>query len=57
LANLFGGAAVSVPCGFSAEGLPIGLQVLGRPGDDERVLRAAAAYEAATAWSGRHPIP
>ena len=57
LANLFGGPAVSVPCGFSAEGLPIGLQLLGRPGDDARVLRTAAAYEAATAWSGRHPIP
>jgi aspartyl-tRNA(Asn)/glutamyl-tRNA(Gln) amidotransferase subunit A len=57
LANLFGGPAVSVPCGFSVEGLPIGFQVVGRPGDDERVLRAASAYESATSWSGRHPIP
>jgi len=57
LVNLFGGPAVSVPCGFSAEGLPIGLQVIGRPGDDRRVLEVAAAYEAATGWGGRHPLP
>jgi len=57
LVNLFGGPAVSVPCGFSAEGLPIGLQVIGRLGDDRRVLEVAAAYEAATGWGGRHPLP
>ncbi|HEY8641631.1 MAG TPA: amidase [Candidatus Dormibacteraeota bacterium] len=56
LGNLVGGPAVSVPCGFSAEGLPIGLQVLGRPADDERVLRVARAYEGLTA-AVAHPIP
>ena len=57
LANVYGGPAVSVPCGFSVEGLPIGLQVLGRQLDDSRVLSAAAAYEAASEWSGRRPLP
>lgn len=57
LANLFGGPAVSVPCGLSREGLPIGIQVLGRQLDDSRVLSAAAAYQAATDWPGRRPLP
>src|SRR5437870_5437595 len=46
--NLSGIPGVSVPCGFSGAGLPIGLQVLGRPLDEARVLRAAYAYEQAT---------
>jgi aspartyl-tRNA(Asn)/glutamyl-tRNA(Gln) amidotransferase subunit A len=53
--NLSGIPGVSVPCGFSATGLPIGLQVLGRPLDEARVLRAAYAYEQATAWRSRRP--
>jgi aspartyl-tRNA(Asn)/glutamyl-tRNA(Gln) amidotransferase subunit A len=53
--NLSGIPGVSVPCGFSAAGLPIGLQVLGRPLDEARVLRAAYAYEQATAWRSRRP--
>jgi aspartyl-tRNA(Asn)/glutamyl-tRNA(Gln) amidotransferase subunit A len=53
--NLSGIPGVSVPCGFSATGLPIGLQVLGRPLDEVRVLRAAYAYEQATAWRSRRP--
>ena len=53
--NLSGIAGVSVPCGFSGAGLPIGLQVLGRPLDEARVLRAAYAYEKATAWRTRQP--
>jgi aspartyl-tRNA(Asn)/glutamyl-tRNA(Gln) amidotransferase subunit A len=57
LANLFGGPAVSVPCGLSREGLPIGIQVLGRQLDDGRVVSAAAAYQAATDWPGRRPLP
>jgi aspartyl-tRNA(Asn)/glutamyl-tRNA(Gln) amidotransferase subunit A len=39
--------AVSIPCGMTRSGLPIGLQIIGRRFDDARVLRAAAAYEAA----------
>jgi aspartyl-tRNA(Asn)/glutamyl-tRNA(Gln) amidotransferase subunit A len=53
--NLSGIPGVSVPCGFSANGLPIGLQVLGRPLDEARVLRAAYTYEQATTWRTRRP--
>ena len=53
--NLSGIPGVSVPCGFSAAGLPIGLQVLGRPLDEARVLQAAYAYEQATTWRSRRP--
>jgi len=53
--NLSGIPGVSVPCGFNTNGLPIGLQVLGRPLDEARVLRAAYAYEQATEWRSRRP--
>jgi aspartyl-tRNA(Asn)/glutamyl-tRNA(Gln) amidotransferase subunit A len=53
--NLAGITGVSLPCGFSAGGLPIGLQLLGRPLDEARVLRAAYAYEQATSWRERRP--
>jgi aspartyl-tRNA(Asn)/glutamyl-tRNA(Gln) amidotransferase subunit A len=55
LANLYGGPAVSVPCGLTEEGLPVGFQLMGRPRDDATVLRAAHAYEAASGWRDRHP--
>jgi len=48
--NLTGVPAVSIPCGFSSEGLPIGLQVAGRHFDEATILRAAYAYEQATGW-------
>src|SRR5262249_52901252 len=47
--------SISVPCGFTKSGLPVGLQISGRPGDDWRVLQLAAAYEQATEW--RNGIP
>ncbi|HMC68346.1 MAG TPA: amidase family protein, partial [Mycobacteriales bacterium] len=50
LANLHGGPAISVPCGLTASGLPAGLQLLGRRGDDATVLRAAGGYETVSAW-------
>ena len=53
--NLAGLPAVSVPCGFTAGGLPIGLQLAGRPWAEATVLRAAAAYEAATPWHTLRP--
>ena len=53
--NLTGFPAISVPCGFSEAGLPIALQLAGRPYDELTVLRAAHAYEQATEWSGRRP--
>lgn len=55
LANLYGGPAVSVPCGFTSEGLPVGLQLMGRPHDDATVLGAAHAYEQAARWRDMHP--
>ena len=53
--NLTGNPALSVCSGFSAEGLPIGLQIVGRPFEDPLVLRAGAAYEAAAGWRSRRP--
>jgi aspartyl-tRNA(Asn)/glutamyl-tRNA(Gln) amidotransferase subunit A len=53
--DLTGTPAVSVPCGFAADGLPIGLQIAGRAWDEATVLRVAAAYERATAWHERRP--
>jgi aspartyl-tRNA(Asn)/glutamyl-tRNA(Gln) amidotransferase subunit A len=55
--NLTGQPAASVPCGFTADGLPVGLQIVGRRFDDATVLRAAAAWEAAHPWApGRPPL-
>ena len=54
-ASMTGLPAVSVPCGFSATGLPIGLQLIGRTLDESTLLRAAHAYEQATPWRERHP--
>ncbi len=53
--NLNGFPAMSVPCGFSEEGLPIGLQLAGRPYDEETVLRVAHAYEQNTRWHTMRP--
>ena len=46
---------LSIPCGFDEDGLPFAMQLSGRFHDDATVLRAAAAYEAATTWHTRHP--
>ena len=54
-ANLAGLPGISVTCGFSAERLPIGLQLMGRAFDESTVLRAADAYERETAWSRERP--
>jgi aspartyl-tRNA(Asn)/glutamyl-tRNA(Gln) amidotransferase subunit A len=55
-ANLAGLPAISVPCGFTATNLPIGLQLTGRLFDEARLLGAAHTYERLTEWSKRHPI-
>ena len=47
--------AASVPCGFGSNGLPIGLQIAGRPGEEATVLRVAHAYEQSTNWRTRRP--
>jgi len=52
---LVGIPAISVPCGFSPNGLPIGLSLAGRPFDEARVLQAAHAYEGVTSWQQRRP--
>ena len=48
--NVLGLPAVSVPCGFTRAGLPVGLQIAGAPGHDARVLQLAHAFEQATEW-------
>ncbi len=53
--NLTGLPAISLPCGFTREGLPIGLQIVARPWAEVNLLRAAHAYEAATEWHLRKP--
>ena len=53
--NITGGPAISVPCGFSESGMPIGLQLAGKPFDELTVLRAAHAYEQSTNWRTRRP--
>jgi aspartyl-tRNA(Asn)/glutamyl-tRNA(Gln) amidotransferase subunit A len=53
--NLTGLPALSLPCGFTQGGLPIGLQIVGPPWAEARVLRAGHAYEQATSWHTRAP--
>ena len=54
--SLAGIPAISVPCGFSRIGLPIGLHIMGRPFEESTVLRAAHAYEQATTWHMKRPV-
>jgi aspartyl-tRNA(Asn)/glutamyl-tRNA(Gln) amidotransferase subunit A len=54
--NLSGLPAISIPCGFSADGLPVGLQLIGRRCDEATLLRIAYAYEQATPWHCRFPL-
>ena len=53
--NLAGIPAISIPCGFSTAGLPIGLQLIGRPFEEDLVFRGAHAYEQAAEWRLRKP--
>jgi len=54
--NLAGLPAISVPCGFSKAGLPIGVQLIGRAFEEETLLRAAHAYEQSTQWHVKKPM-
>ncbi len=53
--NAIGHPAASVPCGFSADGMPIGLHIIGRKGDEATVLAASAAFERAMPWADKRP--
>lgn len=53
--NLAGLPGISVPCGFSAAGLPVGLQMIGKAFDESNLLSFAASYEAAYEWASRRP--
>lgn len=53
--NLAGVPALSIPCGFDDEGLPIGLQLAGRAWEEGTLLRVAHAYQQVTDWHARHP--
>jgi aspartyl-tRNA(Asn)/glutamyl-tRNA(Gln) amidotransferase subunit A len=54
--NVYGWPTISIPCGFTRSGLPIGLQISGPSGGDAAVLRLAYAYEQATDWHARRPV-
>ncbi len=54
-ANVTGQPALSVPCGFDREGLPVGFQLLGRPFDESMLFRIAHAYEGVNEWYRRRP--
>jgi aspartyl-tRNA(Asn)/glutamyl-tRNA(Gln) amidotransferase subunit A len=53
--NMSGLPSLALPCGFAANGLPVSLQLSGRPFDEATVLRAGHAYEQATEWHRRRP--
>ncbi len=53
--NMTGQPAASLPCGFDSEGLPVGLQLVGRRFDEHTVLKAASALESARPWANRRP--
>jgi aspartyl-tRNA(Asn)/glutamyl-tRNA(Gln) amidotransferase subunit A len=54
-ANFTGLPAISVPCGFTKDGLPVGLQLIGRAFDESTLLQIAHSYERANDWRARHP--
>jgi Asp-tRNA(Asn)/Glu-tRNA(Gln) amidotransferase A subunit family amidase len=53
--SVLGLPAISIPCGFTRAGLPVGLQIVGKRRGEAAVLRAAAAFEAAQPWCDRIP--
>jgi len=53
--NLIGFPAASIPCGFSKTGLPIGLHIIGRPGDEASIIAASANFEQAHPWANKLP--
>jgi aspartyl-tRNA(Asn)/glutamyl-tRNA(Gln) amidotransferase subunit A len=55
IGNLCGLPAITVPCGFTDKNLPIGLQFVGRAGDDAAVLQAGRIFQQSTNWHRKHP--
>ena len=55
--TVLGGPAISVPCGFTDDGLPVGIQIVGKPGDDAGVLRLAHAFEQTTSVGRPLTVP
>lgn len=55
-ANYYGLPAVSVPCGFDSHNLPVGLQVVGRPGDERTVLNVAHRFQQTSVGRAQHPL-
>lgn len=55
IGNLCGLPAISVPCGFASDGLPVGIQFVGRAGNDLGVIQAARSYQKYTHWHRKHP--
>jgi aspartyl-tRNA(Asn)/glutamyl-tRNA(Gln) amidotransferase subunit A len=53
LANLLGFPAISVPCGYLVEGLPVGMQLIGKPFADKKLLQIAQLYEQTESWTIR----
>ena len=53
--NLAGLPGIAVPCGFDHQGLPIGLQLIGKPFDEATLLQTAYSYEHSTSWHTRKP--
>ena len=53
--NISGQTAASIPCGYSSDGMPIGLHIIGPKGSEAKVLQACAAFEAANPWAGDRP--
>jgi aspartyl-tRNA(Asn)/glutamyl-tRNA(Gln) amidotransferase subunit A len=53
--NLTGNPAISLPCGFDSAGMPLAIQLVGRPGEDAELLRVAALLEQARPWAGTRP--
>jgi aspartyl-tRNA(Asn)/glutamyl-tRNA(Gln) amidotransferase subunit A len=53
--NLTGNPAIVLPAGFHSDGLPVSIQFVGRRGEDQKLLRVAALFEAARPWADRRP--
>ncbi len=54
--NLGGLPAISIPCGFNKDGLPVGLQIIGKPFNESEILQLAFAYEQSTPWHTKKPL-